>query len=475
MPHDPLDPSDPRSIGRYRVLARLGEGGQGVVYLGADATGEQVAIKVLKHADASARARFAREMAAARQVDEFCTAAVRDVSVDGREPYVVSEYIDGPSLAERVRERGPLSGGGLRRLANSTATALAAIHAAGIVHRDFKPANVLLGSDGPRVVDFGIARSIDAETHTQMVGTPAYFAPEWLAGRPPTPASDVFAWAGTMVYAATGRPPFGSGPSLPALMNRIAHGPPDLAGVPPALAGLLAECLDKDPRRRPTARDLMMRLVDLNATPSQPLPQPWTGAEATGPLGGAAPTVAADAAPPRRRRTAVVAVAAAAAVLVVAAGVWLASRLVSPDAPPVAASGPPSASAASASASASASSSAPSGTVVPAAFAGTWKGTIVQEGGLTSSDSVRTPVTLTLKEGESRGHVSYEGWNCAFDTQVTEISGDVLTLRELGGSAAGSGGFCVPGEVTLTRSGGGLAYSSGGAGTGDTTGDLRKT
>ncbi|MGK5556461.1 serine/threonine-protein kinase, partial [Actinomadura kijaniata] len=281
----PLSPDDPREVGRWRLTGRLGEGGQGVVYLGRDSAGRRVAVKTLKSADPEARARFAREMEAARRVAPFCTAAVLDSSADAARPYVVSEFVDGPSLQRRVAERGPLRGGDLERLAVNTASALAAIHGAGVVHRDLKPANVLLGPDGPRVVDFGIARAVDAGTRTRPMGTPSYSAPESLAGYPPTPASDVFAWAGTMVYAATGRPPFGRSDRMSAAVRRIAHEEPDLDGVPPFLRGLLAECLDEDPARRPAARDLMVRLVDPSAGP--------LAAPPAGPLAEGEPTVTA--------------------------------------------------------------------------------------------------------------------------------------------------------------------------------------
>ncbi|MFD0902214.1 serine/threonine-protein kinase [Actinomadura sediminis] len=321
MAASPLRADDPASIGPYRLAGRLGEGGQGVVYLGEDETGQRVAVKVLKTSDPAARTRFLREMESARRVAPFCTAAVLDSSTRGDRPYVVSEYIDGPSLAQRVQEDGPLHGGALVRLAVNTASALAAIHSAGIVHRDLKPANVLLGPDGPRVVDFGIARAIDAETNTQMVGTPAYFAPEWIDGRPPTERSDVFAWAGTVVYAATGTPPFGSGPTFAALMNRIANGEPRLDGVPPALRPVIARCLAKDPALRPTARELIDLLVspdgDVRPAPAAvpsfaPPSGPPSGAalrtaarsahRRPGAAGAAAPLAAPGRARGRRRR-----------------------------------------------------------------------------------------------------------------------------------------------------------------------------
>ena len=185
MPSKPLEPGDPVRLGRFELLGRLGEGGQGIVYLGRGTNPgeERVAVKVLRSTvDANVLERLARELDAIHQVQPFVTAGVIEASAEGDRRYVVSEFIDGPSLQERVDERGPLSEGDLQRLAVGTATALTAIHGAGVVHRDFKPANVLLGPDGPRVVDFGIARLTDAATITSgLIGTPSYVAPEQLA------------------------------------------------------------------------------------------------------------------------------------------------------------------------------------------------------------------------------------------------------------------------------------------------------
>src|SRR6202012_979822 len=217
------------------------------------------------------------------------TARVIEASAEGERRYIVSEFIDGPSLQERVDTRGPLPEGDLQRLAVGTATALTAIHGAGVVHRHFKPANVLLGPDGPRVVDFGIARLIAAATITTgVIGTPSYIAPEQLAGSRPTSAVDIFAWAVTMVFAATGRSAFGAD-SVPAVMNRILNGSPDLAGVPASMLPIISECLAKDPAQRPRARDLLLSLVD----PSSPWPPPTQFnaplVPATGPVGPVAP------------------------------------------------------------------------------------------------------------------------------------------------------------------------------------------
>ena len=265
MPPKPLEPGDPPRLGRFELLARLGEGGQGIVYLGRGTSPgeERVAVKVLRSSvDATVLQRLARELDAVHQVQPFVTARVIEASAEGDRHFVVSEFIDGPSLQARVAARGPLPEGDLQRLAVGTAAALTAIHAAGVVHRDFKPANVLLGPDGPRVVDFGIARLTDAATMTSgLIGTPSYLAPEQLAGARPTSAVDIFAWALTMIFAATGRTAFG-GHAVPVVMYRILHEEPDLSGVPPSLLSAVRECLNKDPDRRPNTRDLLLRLVD---------------------------------------------------------------------------------------------------------------------------------------------------------------------------------------------------------------------
>ncbi|MEU4223726.1 serine/threonine-protein kinase [Nonomuraea sp. NPDC026600] len=272
----PLDPDEPERIGDYRLTGVLGQGGQGVVYLGEASSGGRVAIKVLHRSasmDAESRRRFLREADTARRVAPFCTARVLDVGdVHGR-PYVVSEYIPGGSLAEAVATDGPRTGSGLQRLAVATLTALTAIHRAGIVHRDFKPGNVILGPEGPVVIDFGIARSLDhATTESGVVGTPAYIAPEQFAGQPPSRASDVFSWACTMAFAATGRLAFG-GATIPALLYSISTRDPDLAGVPGDLRPLLAACLNKDPGARPTAADLLRDLTGNDPHPPLP-PEP---------------------------------------------------------------------------------------------------------------------------------------------------------------------------------------------------------
>ncbi|MBA9007405.1 bifunctional serine/threonine-protein kinase/ABC transporter substrate-binding protein [Thermomonospora cellulosilytica] len=262
----PLRPGDPPRLGEYELVGRLGEGGQGTVFLGRDAQGRRAAVKLL-HArlsgDARARGRFIRELEVARRVSGFCTAQVLDADIAGDTPYFVSEYVPGPSLKEQVAAGGPLDAQSLVRLAIGTATALAAVHRAGIVHRDFKPGNVLMGPDGPRVIDFGIARALDSGAVTmtsQVVGTPAFMAPEQVAGGAIGPQADLFAWAATMLFAATGRAPFGDD-SIPAVMHRILYAEPDLSALPPALTGIVAGCLAKDPARRPGSDAVLMGLL----------------------------------------------------------------------------------------------------------------------------------------------------------------------------------------------------------------------
>ncbi|MCT2590442.1 protein kinase [Streptomyces sp. N2-109] len=257
----PMETGDPGSIGAYRLVGRLGSGGMGEVFLGQAPDGRLAAIKAARAElsdDVAFRRRFAREVEAARRVDARFTAAVLEADPDARRPWLATEYIPGVSVTAAVVERGPLPEDAQRALLAGIATALAAIHAVGLTHRDLKPSNVLLADDGPRVIDFGIARSVEQSQITrtgQSPGTPGYMAPEQLRGGDVGPHTDVYALGATLVYAATGRGPYGDGDMF-AMIYRTMEQAPDLDGVPESLRRAVARCLAKDAAERPTVAQL---------------------------------------------------------------------------------------------------------------------------------------------------------------------------------------------------------------------------
>lgn len=265
MARTDLRSGDPSRIGRYRLVGRLGAGGMGVVYLGEARDGARVAVKVMRAEladDDAFRVRFRREVASLSRVQGVCTVRVVEADTESPQPFLVTEYADGPSLAEHVSAAGPMQPGMLYGLATGLADALAAIHAVGVVHRDLKPSNVLLSASGPKVIDFGIAQALDATavTRTGMaVGSAGFMAPEQIAGNAGQPA-DVFAWGLVVGYAASGLQPFGTGPT-DAILYRIMHHSPELGAVPEELRPLVEAALDKDPERRPSARDLTATLT----------------------------------------------------------------------------------------------------------------------------------------------------------------------------------------------------------------------
>jgi hypothetical protein len=252
----PLSGEDPVQIGQYRLRSRLGAGGMGQVYLASTPAGRTVALKVvrpeLSH-DQEFRARFQQEIQAARRVRGLYTAELVDADPDADPPWLATAYVPGPSLQQVLDTHGPMPEAEAFRLIAGVAEALAAIHSANVVHRDLKPSNVVLGPDGPRVIDFGIARALEAGalTRTGMaMGTPQFMAPEQLLDQPVTPMIDIFALGSLAASAVLGRPPFGGGHPA-AVYYRVVHEPPDLNGCPPQLRALIERCLAKQPADRP--------------------------------------------------------------------------------------------------------------------------------------------------------------------------------------------------------------------------------
>jgi serine/threonine protein kinase len=373
---------DPSQIGRYRLTARLGSGGMGVVYLGEavspaqgaqeaqrtpgghgsrEGYGGQVAVKVLRPEladDPELRERFGREVTTLVRVRGVCTVRVIEADTEAAQPFLVTEYADGPSLAEYVDVNGPLGADMLYGLATGLAEALTAIHATGVAHRDLKPSNVLLSPSGPKVIDFGIAQVLDATSVTKTgmtVGSAGFMAPEQITGRAGT-AADIFAWAVTIGYAASGHSPFGTGTSH-AVMYRILHAEPSIEAVPAALRAHVAAALAKDPESRPSAPELLSQLTSTSgpeldhgddsptqtvllrtwrpATASQEIPahQPARHADHDARHAAHQPARHADRPPSVRRRPALRTVALSLAVLLATAGAVLGFTLAGRPAP----------------------------------------------------------------------------------------------------------------------------------------------
>ncbi|MFF2539245.1 bifunctional serine/threonine-protein kinase/ABC transporter substrate-binding protein [Streptomyces cyaneofuscatus] len=277
---EPLRSTDPARIAGYRILGRLGAGGMGVVLLGRSPGGALVAIKLIRAEyadDAGFRTRFRREVAIARQVRNRWAVPVVDADTEAAAPWLATEFVPGPALSEAVGGGAPLPERSVRALGSMLAEALEAVHGAGLVHRDVKPGNVLLGLDGPRLIDFGIARALDDTVLTAtdaIVGSPGFLSPEQAQGRRIGPPSDIFSLGCVLVYAATGGRPFGSGP-VEAMLFRTVHDPADLGALPPGLRPVVEGCLSKEPEGRPTAGDIRRAFAEDTAGGSW-LPGPVT-------------------------------------------------------------------------------------------------------------------------------------------------------------------------------------------------------
>jgi hypothetical protein len=446
-----LDGADPGAVGGYPLLARLGEGGMGIVYLSRTVSGRPVALKTVRvelGREPGFEERFAREIRNSDRVRSPWTVAVVDYSPAGQRPqWLATEYVAAPSLAEWVQHHGRLPEPAVTALAAELCGALSAVHAAGLAHRDVKPSNVLLGRRSPLLIDFGIARAVEDSRHTQaggVIGSPGYLAPEQASAGGSGEKGDVFSLAAVVVYAATGRGPFsrpGEEVSAPVLLYRIVHEEPVLDGVPAALVPLLRNCLAKDPQQRPTAhavgallerlggrtgawpqllpetleRDLAVREAQAHALVSDP-PQPPTVAPVSreaeyGPASDGAGAAGASASGLLRRRlsgrTAWAVAGVVAAALIATAGTLLLQHLPGDDT----SGGTPS----------------PSPTVasLPTSWTGTWVGTgpgTPSADGITQARTGRFAVTLTLHSA-LRGELAGK--------QVSKVT-EVGTGRELG-------------------------------------------
>ncbi|TDU05859.1 serine/threonine protein kinase [Streptomyces sp. 846.5] len=557
---EPLGAGDPRQIGAYRLLGRLGAGGMGRVYLGRTAGGRTVAVKLVRTDladDTDFRARFRQEVAAARRVEEYWasrsdsdkggggrrvggvwTAPVLDADTESDQPWVATGYVPGPGLDVAVRDFGVLPEQSVRMLGVGLADSLAAVHATGLVHRDLKPSNVLLTLDGPRLIDFGIARALDAATALTrsgyVVGSPGYMSPEQGAGETAGPASDVFALGGVLAFAATGAGPFGeSGTSPVLLLYRVMHEAPRLEGLPDGpLRAVVQRCLAKEPDERPGLDELRAELggvgpsdgwlppllvasvgrrtaelLDLETVGEAVTPAP--GAFGPAPVMDATPAPVSDVPPlvapptrqqpppqpPGRGRTpmlvgGVVLLAVLAAVLVPlllhknastgSTGGALGTGTATASAPATTtttASTPPSGAGPTPPAAPSPGPTSPN--AVPAVFLGTWTGTLITSDGLLSE-----PYSIAIRQGTVGAENStsittvtgLSGLACLGADKLASSTATTITFKDrlLPGSSTGSCSTASDTQLFTLNADGTLHYQDNGAGSGTPSGDLHK-
>jgi hypothetical protein len=443
---DPLTIDDPSRVGRYRVHARLGAGGMGTVYLAFTPGGRPVALKMIRPEladNADFRNRFRQEVEIARRVHGLYTAQVLDADPDASPPWLVTAFVPGPSLQEAVSTHGPLPVDTVLVLMAGVAEALQLIHASGVVHRDLKPSNVVLAPDGPRVIDFGIARAVDASTVTSTglrIGSPNYMAPEQVADSPVGPAADVFALGSVAAYAALGRPPFGEGGPLP-VMYRVLHQPADLSGCPSPLRSIIERCLVKQATDRPSPAEVIDWCRAVTAGRTGQIAQPWlppavAGALADRPLATPVPAPATVPAHPtarlptprRNRRAGLVAVILGLLVLPAAALTWLADGA-NPAAHPPAGHSP-----------------ATSGTA--SWLAGTWTGSADQPNGVITHWTAE----LTFARSGRTGTFRFPSLDCSGTLVVTGRTPTTASVAEQ--LTRNPRKVCAPaGQLTLSRSG----------------------
>jgi Protein kinase domain len=442
---DPLTSEDPSRVGRYRVHARLGAGGMGTVYLAFTPGGRPVAVKMIRPEladNADFRNRFRQEVEIARRVHGLYTAQVLDADPEASPPWLVTAFVPGPSLQDVVSTHGPLPADTVLVLMAGVAEALQLIHGAGVVHRDLKPSNVVLAPDGPRVIDFGIARAVDSSPVTGAgirIGSPDYMAPEQVAESPAGPAADVFALGSVAAYAALGRPPFGVGGPLP-VMYRVLHQPADLSGCPSPLRGIIERCLAKRAADRPSPAEVIDWCRAATAGRTGQIAQPWLSPAAGIPAAvstaqqhlasGTIPAQPTGRLPHRRnwRRARLAAVILGLLVLPAAALTWLADR----DSP----AGHP------------APGRTPAASGAASWLAGTWIGSADQPTGVVTHWTAE----LTFSRSGRDGTFRFPSLGCSGALIVTRRTPTTASVYE--DLTRNPRKVCAPaGQLTLSRSG----------------------